>query len=334
MDIKLKRYFKTIQRERTKKFLKTALKLGAEIKIISENFKILEIKYRNKKKFLYEDSLFLNSKPGTLFTKNKEITKILLRNVALNVPVGIHAKNYKKALFFMQKSSIDYPVVVKPIDAAKGLGVTVGVRNVRELKKAIKKIKSCLKNNPLQCSGDFMVEKMEYGRDFRVLVVNNSVAACAERIPAYIIGDGKSTIKELIKLFNQQRPLNYLLEIDNDLKKNLIENNLSLDAILKKRVKITLRKNANISSGGRAVDKTSAISQRFKDIASKASRTLGLNYAGVDIMTKNISSNNPHQLYCVIEINGAPDYDIHEKPVIIGKGINATEIIFKEFLRN
>lgn len=333
MSLSLKKYLTALPNNRAKSFLKKALSLGAKIEVLSEKFKILKITYQNKTKFLLKENLFLNKKPGTLFTKNKEITKILLRDAAIHIPFGIHAKSYAEALSLMKKSNLNYPVVVKPIDAAKGLGVTVGVTDDNELKKSIEKINACLKNSDMKCSGDFLVEKIAPGKDFRVLVVKNKVAACAERVPAYIIGDGKTALKQLVDKFNKKRPNNYSIVIDNELKKVLAEKRLTLETILKNKEKVVLRKNANISSGGRAFDRTKNISPRFKNIAIKASAVLGLNYSGVDIMTEDISSNNPSQEYFVIEINGAPDYDIHEKPVIIGKGVDVSKILFEEFMK-
>ncbi|MCX6763382.1 MAG: hypothetical protein NTZ97_01445 [Candidatus Moranbacteria bacterium] len=316
-----------------KKFIETAIRMGVQVNLVSEKFKIIKFFDGKKEKLLYKEQLYLNRRPGTLFTKNKEITKILLKDIEINVPEGIFAKDLDEALELMKINKIDYPVVAKPIDAAKGLGVTVGIKNATELKIAINKIKEATKNTYMQCSGEFLVEKMKKGNDFRVLVLNSKAIACAQRVPAHIIGDGEKSIYALISTFNKTRPKSYSIIIDKELKTILKIKNLTLDSILKKDFYLQLRENANISAGGRAIDKTTVISERFKKIAVLAADKLDLNYTGVDIMTEDITSNDPDQEYNVIELNGAPDYDIHEKPVIDGAGTNVTELLIKEFMK-
>lgn len=330
----LEKYIEGIKNDRSRKFVTTALQLGAKIEVLSEDFRILKYTYKNSIKYTYKEHFFLNKKPSTIFTKNKEITKTILSHYGISVPAGIHADSLAKATVLMEEKNIPFPVVVKPIDAAKGLGVSVGVKNKKEIEQAIEKIETSLKDSGMKTSGAFMIEKMVAGNDFRVLVLKDKVIACVERIPAHIIGDGKSSVSEIIKNFNQERPQNYELKIDSEVLGKLSENGLSLDSVLESGKRIKLRENANISSGGKAEDKTATISDRFKEIAVKSASFLGLNYAGIDIMTKDIDSNNPDQEYFIIEVNGAPDYDIHEKPVVSGKGVDVTKEIVKSFLEN
>lgn len=330
----LKNYLLTIQSDRKKKFIRTAIEMDIGIEILSEKFRLLKFVQGERMKYLFDDSFFFNRKPGTFFTKNKELTKILLRQNNIKTPTGIHAENLQQAIKLMKTKNILYPVVVKPLDAAKGIGVTVGVKNQIELEKAIQYAKKCIKQcSNMTCSGDFLVEKMKTGKDFRILVLNNKVIACTERVPAYIKGNGSKNIETLIRDFNKNRPRNYILKIDKELLNTLKRNDLNISSVLKSGQQVKLRENANISSGGRAIDKTSEISDHFINIALKSAKVLGLNYAGVDIMTNDITSNSSDQPYFVIEINGAPDYDIHEKPVVTGEGVNVTRILVEEFMK-
>ena len=74
------------------------------------------------------------------------------------------------------------------------------------------------------------------------------------------------------------------------------------------------------------------MSERFKKIALKGTRALGLNYGGIDIMTNDISSNDQRQPYFIIEINGNPDYEPHDKPIVSGRGVDVAKILVKEFM--
>jgi len=330
--MELQEYLKTIHSERKKNFLRTAQEMEIKVELISDYFRVLRLTNNNKSKLLYKENFFLNKKPSTLFTKNKELTKVILRKNKLTVPKGVFSDNYRESLELLEKNKISYPVVIKPIDAAKGVGVSIGIRNTKEAKKAIKKVASSIKKNKLKSSGMFMIEETAEGGDFRVLVLKGRVIACVERVPAHIFGDGKSNIKKLIEDFNAKRPPAYIIKKDKDLIKKLKENKLNLKSTPKKGKKIILRDNANISSGGIAVDKTNDISKRFSDIAIRSASALGLNYAGIDIMTRDITSESEKDKYFIIEINGAPDYDIHERPVIQGPGVNVTKLLVKAFM--
>jgi len=85
--------------------------------------------------------------------------------------------------------------------------------------------------------------------------------------------------------------------------------------------------------GGTPLDRTVEISTRFKEIAVAATRAIGLRFAGVDLYTDDISSEDPRGTYHIIEVNGnLIDYDIHEKPTISGKGVSVTDILLDTLL--
>jgi cyanophycin synthetase len=330
--IPIQEYLEGVKDKKRKNFILAALKMGVKIGVLSEDFRLLKLSWKGKKRILYKSKTYINKDPSAYFTKNKEITKILLQDAGINVPKGIFARNYADALRLMEKEGIFFPVVVKPLDAAEGFCVTVDIQNKKELAAAVKKIKHSKNKYRMQLSGFFMVEKLVSGNDYRILVLNNKVIACAERVPAYVTGDGKNNIRNLIKIFNKKRPPAYLLKTDTSVLMLLREKNLTLNSIMPKGQHLQLRKNANISTGGRAVDKTGKVSKRFVDIASKCTKALGLNYGGIDIMTDDITSNNPLHPYFIIEINGNPDYEPHEKPLVSGKGVHVAEILVKEFM--
>lgn len=328
----IKKYFHTIENPRKQKFIKTALRIGVKITVLSPEFRVLKLEYKDRAKLMYNEEFFFNKKPSTLFTKNKEVTKLLLRENNIHTPKGIFAENLDEAIELVKKDGLKYPLVVKPIDAMKGLGVTVGIENETQLWHAIDTVNKFWKYRNGKHKEIFMVEEMVQGKDFRVLVLNKKVIACIERIPAHITGDGKLTIEAIIKKFNKNRPANFHLVIDEEIKKTLHTNNINLNSVLPKGLKLWLRKNANISSGGIAVDKTQKISNRFKRLAVKSVLALGLHYGGVDIMTNNITSESPSQEYSLIEINGAPDYDIHEKPIVQGRGVEVTKLLVRHLM--
>ena len=319
----------------TKKyFLETALNLGVKINVLSDRYHLLELNYKNKTTLIINEELFFNQKIGTLFSKNKEVTKILLSKEGISVAKGFVAVNYEEAVLGMKKNKINFPVVVKPIDAARGIGVTVGVDNLKKLKTAISRLNNAIKECDMRCSGEFLIEEMFYGSDYRILVLNNKVIACYGRVPAFVVGDGKSSIEKLVNDFNSTRSSHFKIKIDDEIKDTLKEKKLNSDSILKKDFRLQLRLNANISTGGIAVDMTEKISPYFKNIAIKCAKALQLNFCGVDIMADDLSLKKENQKYCIIEVNGSPNIGIFtEKEVYPGDGKKVIETIVKEVLK-
>jgi len=328
----LQKYLNRVRNKKRKNFLLTALKMGVNIDVISADFRLLRLSWRGKSKVLFRSKAHFNKKPSTFFTHNKEITKILLQEAGISVPLGIFSRNFSGALRQMNRKKLPFPVVAKPIDASEGFCVTVGIRDKKELATAINEIMRLKVKYPRPLSDLFMVERLVSGNDFRILTLNKKIIACAQRVPAHIVGDGKTKIKDLIKNFNSKRVSLYQIKVDSSLSLELKKRNLNLNSIISRGQYLQLRKNANICTGGRAIDKTGQVSKRFEKIALKCMEALGLNYGGIDIMTDDISSNNPSQPYYIIEINADPDFEPHEKPIIEGKGVKVGEILVKEFM--
>jgi cyanophycin synthetase len=90
----------------------------------------------------------------------------------------------------MHVKSVGFPLVFKPLDGNHGKGASINVKTFEEAVEAFAHAK--------KYSRKIIVEKFITGYDFRVLVINNRFIAAALREPAHVIGDGKSTIKQLI----------------------------------------------------------------------------------------------------------------------------------------
>ncbi len=146
---------------------------------------------------------------------DKLLSKNILIDQCIPVAEGYKVKNYIDLLFKAEK--LGYPVVLKPRFGNQGKGVVVNIKNQRELVNAYSII-----NKKFH---DIMIEKYINGKDYRACVVDGKVVAVAQRIPPYIIGNGKSTIYELIKELNRderrgdghEKPLTKV-KIDKDLK--------------------------------------------------------------------------------------------------------------------
>lgn len=241
---------------------------------------------------------------------NKEATRKLLKAAGLPVPAGRVVSTLQEAVTAARE--LGYPVVIKPCCGNHGKGVVLDIKNEQELETAFRLAKIH--------DQEFLVEKYIQGRHYRILVIDGKMAAAAERFPASVLGDGVHTIRELVEIANQDPrrgkghdlPLTKL-EVDPISLLELKRQGYHPDSVPERGVKVFLRSNANLSTGGSAVDVTDQVHPQNAWIASRAARTLGLDVAGVDLVTpdirKPLEGNG-----ALIEVNAAPGFRMHLSP--------------------
>ncbi|MCR1935617.1 cyanophycin synthetase [Clostridium tepidum] len=260
---------------------------------------------------------------------DKLLSKNILMDQCIPVAEGYKVNNYIDLLFKAER--IGYPVVLKPRFGNQGKGVVVNIKNQKELVNAYRTINKKFQN--------IMIEKYIHGKDYRVCVIGGKVVAVAQRIPPYIIGNGKNTIYELIKELNRderrgdghEKPLTKV-KIDKELKNNINKEGYTLGDILPKGQKLELRHNANLSTGGVAIDCTDLICNETKEICERVAKAIGIDICGIDICCKDISKPlNDNE--GIMEVNAAPGIRMHQYPYK-GKSRNVAKAIvdmmFKE----
>ena len=284
------------------RLVQKAKELGIKIKEIFPEKKIVALEKGGKTKYLWGSSLPLNNVVGVRLAKYKNITKLILKKLGISTPPGVFCRSFSQAKEKIKKREINYPLVAKPNEAALGERVFVGIENEKELETAVKIIQEKYQ--------DFILEEVVEGDDFRILVLDGKVAAACKRIPPVVIGDGISDLRSLIKKYNEKREKK--VKADEEVKRNLRKQGVSLNSIIPRGEKIILRRNANVFTGGMVEDVTEKIHPYFKNLAIKIVNELGLRIGGVDVITKDISSWPID--YWVTEVNGLPSFDIHENP--------------------
>ena len=310
---------------------KEAVKRGIKINHINnyqEEMAFLELSYKDHYEYILGSNISKTTVCATYAVKNKSITKSLLTRAEISVAKGklFSKKNINEAYNFIDR--IKYPVVVKPLDGAHGNLVFIGIKNKNDFNEKVKKI--------FQKHKYVLVEKEFSGKEYRFVCGRKRVFAVTYRESANIIGDGIHTIRELIKIKNQDPrrgeghiyPLTKI-KIDNSIKQYLKEQKREMEDILPSEKKIYLRKNSNLSTGGDSIDVTDQVHPELKKIAIKTICAIsGLAYGGVDIMiSKNISKKPTKNSYIVIELNPSPGLRMHHFPAV-GKPRNvAKEVI-------
>ncbi len=217
------------------------------------------------------------------------------------------------------------PLVIKPTGLTGGNGVSTGLNTIEEAKKAFRIAKEKAgRHIGLAWQQKVMIQEQVAGDDYRLLVIGGKLEIVTKRIPAFIIGDGKSTIQQLIEETNKDprrdisKPTHILkpIEIDQPLLDLLKEINLSLESIPAKDEKITLRKVASMSQGGITEDFTEDICPEIKYIVESIANSIHAFVIGADILCKDISKPLTKENGGIIEINTKPEGYLNLYPVI------------------
>lgn len=214
----------------------------------------------------------------------------------------------------------------------------MNITTEQELEHAVKRAFDYIKKHKREYR--VLVEEYFDGHDLRFFIVNKEVVSVVKREPAYVVGDGNSTIRQLIRAFNEQwkSSIKYDLPlcpipIDNEVYRHLGKQNLKLDSIIPEGKKISVRWNANVSTGGRPSDVTDEVHPFLKNLALRAAELSHLEVSGVDMLCKDISSGDTSDNNAsILEINAAPGFDIHHFPVS-GKSRDVISAILDHIFR-
>lgn len=321
----LKEYIKNIKHGGFKSFLKKAVELGVKIEIVYEGagIPILKLEYGDRAIFCYKRNLPIYKRMGNL-TTDKEVTKIILDASGIKTPAGITATSLQEALRLVKDEGLRYPLICKPVDGSLAKGVTWDITSPKELRAAITHAKNAYGKRPRT---RFLIEEMFVANEYRVLIFDKKVLSCVQKISAGITGDGKSTVEKLIKKFDIDRQPGFEIKLDAVARETLKSHFLTLKSVLPKGQFFKLRNNLNMSDGGRSVECTGNMHPYFKDICVRAIEAVGLTYGGIDFFAHDISSQKSD--YVIIEINPNPFYNMHEKPLVEGKGVDVSSEILK-----
>ncbi|HEU0099065.1 MAG TPA: cyanophycin synthetase [Allosphingosinicella sp.] len=244
---------------------------------------------------------------------DKDMTKKLLDESGVPVPRGIVVRDVEEAVRGAKR--LRYPLVTKPLDGNHGRGVTIGIADEEQLRFGFREAQAQAKGR------DVIVEQFFEGNDHRILVVGGKMVAVAERIPAQVVGDGISTIRQLVAEVNRDprrgeghENVMTRIRIDAHVEEYLSRSGLSPDSIPEADEVVQLRATANLSTGGTAVDRTNEIHPDNADIARRAALIIGLDVCGVDFVCPDITRSVRETGGGVIEVNAAPGLRMHIEP--------------------
>lgn len=266
-----------------------------------------------RKRYFRNTNLDLNVLGASEIARDKAYADFFLRRMGYPVITGraFCTRRWVKAIgcrlgpdaAFRYAQRLGFPVIVKPNSKSQGVGV-FKVANKREFYRAVKAIEG---NERM-----FLVQRIVTGHDYRIVVLDGKVISVYERLPLTVTGDGRTTVKGLLERKQRQ-----FKAIGRDTKIKI--NDPRIVTELKRRGMrlasrpsagqvIALLPNANLSTGGDAIDITDHVHPDWRRFAKRLARDMNLRFIGIDVMSKRTLDEKPGS-FVVIEVNAAPGLD-------------------------
>jgi len=244
---------------------------------------------------------------------DKEATLQLLRSMDIPVPCSRAVRNESdldEAL-----GELDFPLVLKPVRGHQGAGVATGVVDREGALAAFAEAR--------RISPDVQLEEHIEGDDFRILIIDNEYVAAARREPAQVVGDGRSTIAELVEFanldprrgFDHECPLTRL-ELNESATRCLSRQGFTADSVPSVGQIIRLQMTANLSTGGTATDVTDTVHPENVALFQRVACFIGLDVAGLDVVAPTLEVPLRESGGRLIEVNAAPGFRMHLAPSV------------------
>ena len=252
-------------------------------------------------------------------SRDKDLTKALLQSCGVPVPEGCIVESAEAA--WEAAKDIGMPVVIKPCDGNHGRGVFIELSRREEIESAY--------HMALKEGTGVLVERYIAGTEHRLLIVGGQLVAATRGDSVSVIGDGISTITELIESqinsdprrgSTENHPLNWI-RLDSAAQMEIAHQDYQSDSIVPVGTKVLIQRNGN-----HAFDVTDEVHPSIASIASLAARVIGLDIAGIDLVANDISRPLSEQGGAIVEVNAGPSLLMHIKPAIgtprpVGKAI-------------
>src|SRR5512133_691478 len=299
---------------------------GIYARRISEGASLVQLGQGARQRRIWAAETDRTSAIAESIAQNKDLTKSLLEKVGVPVPKGRIPRTADEAWPVAQE--IGGPVVVKPLKGNQGKRVSVGLTTREEVATAFELAR-------LGGLSEVVVERQIFGDDYRLLVIGGKLVAAARREVPRVVGDGQSRICDLVAAVNEDprrgddhsTSLSKMV-LDDIASEVLASQGLGFESIPAAGQTVVLRRNANLSTGGSAVDVTDQVHPDVAARAIEAARMVGLDIAGIDLVATRIDRPLAETGGAFVEVNAAPGLRMHLDPSE-GQGRNVGEAIIE-----
>ncbi len=232
---------------------------------------------------------------------DKSVTRRLVADNGVAVPEQIVAGDEAELAAFLERHG---SIVVKPARGEQGRGIAVGITSLEDAKAAVETARR-------ECDR-VLVESCFEGRDLRLVVIDFRLVAAAIREPPAVTGDGQSRVRDLIEQLSRRRQSatsgESTVPLDAETERTVRAAGFSMDAVLPEGERLTVRRTANLHTGGTIHDVTDIVHPRLVEAAVAASRAIDIPVCGIDLMVEDPS----REAYVFIEANERPGLANHE----------------------
>ncbi|MFC3228635.1 N-acetylglutaminylglutamine synthetase [Marinibaculum pumilum] len=232
---------------------------------------------------------------------DKTVTRGFVERAGILVPRQVDADDADGLAELLKDGG---SVVVKPARGEQGRGITVDVKGEAAVERAIEDARRHCEH--------VIVEEFVRGQDLRLVVIDYKVVAAATRLPPRVVGNGRHTVAELIARQSRRREKatggESHIPQDEETERCVVESGHAMDEVLGEGVEVTVRRTANLHTGGTIHDVTDHVHSVLVDAAIKAARAINIPVVGIDLIVPNPQSPN----YVFIEANERPGLANHE----------------------
>lgn len=297
---------------------KLARRVGARVVIEPTWRHVGQITFRSgRRRYFRYNALDLNPVGSSEVATDKDFSYFFMRRMGYPTPPGkaFYSKAHCEAIGSKRNATAAYryakkmgfPVIVKPNSGSQGKDVHLA-HDKKGLQTALRAI--------FLFDRVALVQKFLPGRDYRIVVLDDSVISAYERIPLNVVGDGRSTIRQLLRRkarsFARADRDTSLKTDDPRISRKLALQNLTFSSRPRKGERVYLLDNANLSCGGDATDVTRRMHPRFRELAIRLTKDMGLRLCGVDVLVDGDIQHEPAR-YWILEVNAAPGLDHYVK---------------------
>ena len=236
---------------------------------------------------------------------NKHLTSMLLRERGLPVPDFAVFRAKDLAAAFSAFEGLKTPMVVKPCFGAGGEAITVGVTTPAQFRRAC--YRAALAADPI------LVEQQVAGRHWRITLFDGQLVFACERLPAFVVGDGRSSVEALVAQRNgtiAERggfPCAYPIRLDEESHATLRAQDLTAASVPAAGRRVVLKRVCNAAVGGLTADITDSLHPDYLDLARSAAAALGARLAGVDLIAADATQPVGTAGAFINEVNTTPD---------------------------
>lgn len=290
------------------RYVATAAEMGIAYKFLTRSLARFDVDGHHF--FIHMHVVPLNTAANRAIAKSKYLTHVVLSRRGFPVPAFARANAIGDALEFFYAHK---DIVLKPLSGYGGVGLRFLPTNERELTEYFDSISLSRSRKRKRA---VLLEEYIRGHSYRVLVLRGEIISVIRRIRPTVTGDGRSTIRQLIAKENSKRkdlPAVSLIRTVDAVYRRLEQQDLNIDSVPAADRTVELLHVSNRHQGGICETVTPFMDDRKKHTVVGAVDEIGLEFAGVDLMTEDIS--NPDASFYINEINAQPGIKSHYSAV-------------------